>query len=104
MIGILYTTVASKEEAENLATSAIEAKMAACVNIFPGVISIYPWEGKIEHAEEYAIIFKTTTTNLLPLKEWVIQNHPYKVPAIVILDAESSDLFQSYISSEVKGE
>jgi periplasmic divalent cation tolerance protein len=38
----------------------LEKKMAACVNIFPGIISVYSWKEKIEHEEEHAIIFKTT--------------------------------------------
>jgi|GEM_PF-3124092 len=45
--------------------------MAACVNIFPGIISVYSWKEKIEHAEEHGIILKNTLEKLSFLQEWV---------------------------------
>jgi periplasmic divalent cation tolerance protein len=100
-IGLIYTTVASVAESDTLAFKAIEYKLAACVNILPSIRSVYKWDDQVETYDELGMIFKTSVEKLNPLKEWLIANHPYKVPAIIELPVNSSFAFQNYIQSSV---
>jgi periplasmic divalent cation tolerance protein len=96
-ISIIYTTVASMDDAEKLANSAVEGKYAACVNIIPKAVSIYEWEGKIERYQEYLMLFKTSTKNVDKLYDWIQSNHPYSVPAILKANVSTSDSFYQFI-------
>ena len=96
-IELLYTTVSSEAEAKDLAKTALRQRYAACVNIIPQAISLYEWEGKIEESSECLVIFKTSALQILLLKEWLMQNHPYTVPAILNGAINASQTFAQYI-------
>ena len=98
-ISILYTTVASKEDAENLSEQAIIAKLAACVNIIPNATSMYEWNGKLEKTSEFLIIFKTSDNKIEKLYQWILNNHPYDVPAILKTLVDTSVEFYSYVNN-----
>ena len=74
-IAFLYTTVNDKKLAEQLAEDAVREKRAACVNIIPGAVSVYAWEGNIEKSAECLLLFKTTTDNLKALESWIKTKH-----------------------------
>lgn len=79
-ISIVYVTVppaGADDVAKKLASSVIENKLAACVNIVPGITSVYWWEGKVEESAEQLLIMKTQTTLVERLTEHVQSNHPY---------------------------
>lgn len=101
-ISILYTTVTSLNVAEPIAAKSIEDKLATCVNIIPGCMSVYAKDGKIIKGTECYLIFKTTTEKISLLKEWLKDNHPYDLPAILEWDATSSPEFIEYIESAVR--
>lgn len=82
----LYITTPNKEEAQYLGKSLVEQKFAACVNIIPGMESIYHWEGKIESSEEVVIIVKTTKALEQEVIDFVKENHSYDCPCVVSLD------------------
>ncbi|NYZ62136.1 divalent-cation tolerance protein CutA [Luteimonas deserti] len=63
----------------------VEQRLAACVNIVPGVRSVYRWEGRVTVDDEVVLIIKTTAARLDALTEQVRQLHPYAVPALVAL-------------------
>eukprot|EP01012_Entosiphon_sulcatum_P010017 TRINITY_DN15789_c0_g1_i1.p1 TRINITY_DN15789_c0_g1~~TRINITY_DN15789_c0_g1_i1.p1 ORF type:complete len:122 (+),score=20.42 TRINITY_DN15789_c0_g1_i1:244-609(+) len=71
---------------ERLAAGIVEAKLAACVNILPGVKSVYTWKGKVETGEEHLLMIKTVREKVGLLKEWVAKNHPYDVPEVICAD------------------
>ena len=89
---LVYTTWPSIVEAEQAGRSLIERRLAACVNILPGMISHYRWEGKIERAEEAVMIVKTRSTLAEAVRTAVKEMHAYKVPSIVVLPVESVDM------------
>lgn len=101
-ISIIYTTIDSVNEAESLANEAVNKKLAACVNIFPETISIYSWKSGIEKAQECSLLFKTIPGKELRLKEWLILNHPYETPAVLLWEADSTVDFSTYIQNETK--
>jgi periplasmic divalent cation tolerance protein len=96
-ISIVYTTVATQQQAEDLAQEAIREKYAACANIIPGALSIYEWDGKIEKSQEFLIIFKSITEKLDDLCSWLSKKHPYLVPAILKANLDTTDKFYSYL-------
>jgi periplasmic divalent cation tolerance protein len=79
----VYITASSRDEADKIACMLIEEHLAACANIFPGVLSVYRWQGKIERAEECAIIAKTTSDKFVALQKRVKELHSYECPCIV---------------------
>ncbi len=87
MYNFVYITVPSLEEAEKIARTLLEKRLAACVNIFP-VKSMYWWEGKIETATEFAMIVKTRAEKFSELRDEVRKLHSYSVPCICALPIE----------------
>ena len=79
----VYAVFANAEEAERIGRIVIEERLAACINILPGVRSIYRWQGAVESAEEVAAVFKTTTANADALITRIASLHSYDVPCIV---------------------
>jgi periplasmic divalent cation tolerance protein len=86
---IVLTTVSSLEEAERIADSLVEQRLAACVNLLPGIKSVYRWQNAIEKAAEILLVIKTSTEKLPALETAVHELHPYDVPEFVIIDIES---------------
>ena len=78
----VYAVFATAEEAEHIGRTVIEERLAACINILPGVRSIYRWQGKIEDAEEIAAIFKTSNDKADALITRIAGLHSYDVPCI----------------------
>ena len=94
----MYTTLSDKQLAEQLAEEAVKEKMATCVNIIPGVTSVYIWGGQIEKSQESVLLFKTTQECLKALETWLIKRHPYELPAIIIGKVDCSYSFFHYIN------
>ena len=86
--GIILITVHDRKVADTLSEGLVSRKLAACVNIVPGVSSVYWWEGKLERAEELLLIGKTRLGLVPEITEYVKQNHPYTTPEILSLTIE----------------
>jgi periplasmic divalent cation tolerance protein len=87
----VYTTYPSLVEAENAGRRLVERRLAACVNILPGMVSHYWWQGAIERGEEVVMIVKTRASLVDRLCEAVKQAHAYTTPAIAVLAIEGGD-------------
>ncbi len=61
----------------------VDERLAACVNVLPGLTSIYRWQGKREQASEALLLIKTTTARYAALEETIVHNHPYELPEVV---------------------
>lgn len=68
-----------------LANLLLERRLAACVNLVPGVQSLYRWQGAIEQAEEVTLLIKTIASRYAEIEDLIYQNHPYDVPEIIAL-------------------
>lgn len=98
-------TAPDTETAERIAGALVEARLAACANIFPGVRSVYRWQGAIESAEEISAIFKTTAALAEAASALIVRLHPYEVPCIVSLpigEAGSHPGYLSWIGQETR--
>jgi periplasmic divalent cation tolerance protein len=80
-----FITAPSTDAARELAVGILQARLAACANVLPGVHSLFWWKGEIEHADETLIICKTRTALAKQLTEFVKHNHEYDVPEVVVL-------------------
>ena len=101
---LVYTTWPSIVEAETAGRKIVERRLAACVNILPGMISHYWWEGKIERAEEAVMMVKTRASLAEPVRAAVKELHSYTTPAIMVLPVESLDPdYHQWIVEETGG-
>lgn len=82
---LVYITAGSVEEAAKIGRALVEERLAACVNILPGMRSIYHWQGAIETAEEAVLIAKTRAPLVTPLVARVKELHSYDMPCAVSL-------------------
>lgn len=77
----------SPKESEALARALVEERLAACVNILPGVRSIYRWEGAVCDEVEDTLLIKTSAAHYEAMKTHLQALHSYSVPEIIALDA-----------------
>ena len=87
----VYTTYPSLVEAEQTGRALLEQRLAACVNILPGMVSLYRWQGAIERGDEVVMIIKTRAALAEAVREAVKARHSYSTPAILVLPVESVD-------------
>lgn len=98
---MVYVTYPALAEAERAGRAIVERRLAACVNILPGMVSHYWWEGKLERGEEAVAIFKTRAGLAEAVAEAVRASHPYATPAIVFLPVEGGDaVYLDWIEAE----
>jgi periplasmic divalent cation tolerance protein len=97
----VYATFPDIATAEEICRDMVEAGLAACVNILPGMRSIYRWQDKIEEVDEVVAIMKTRRDLTSELVAGIESMHPYDTPAIVALQiVEGSDRYLNWIVSE----
>jgi periplasmic divalent cation tolerance protein len=84
---LVYTTLPSVIVAQRFASAIVEQKLARCVNIIPAIISVYQWNNNIEQAQESVLLIKTFKKE--QVMQWIKDNHPYELPAIFSLEAET---------------
>ena len=79
----VYVTVPDKDVGRKVAEALVTAQLAACVNIIPGVESVYWWDGKINSDQELLLMIKSRAPHLSELTKKVISVHPYDVPEVI---------------------
>ena len=88
---IVFCTCENEQQARRLATDLVERRLAACVNILPGVHSIYRWQGRVENAEEVLLLIKTTESTFAALAHQIHELHSYETPEIVGIAISNAD-------------
>jgi periplasmic divalent cation tolerance protein len=82
---VALSTVAGAEDAERIARAVVERGLAACVNVVPGVVSVYRWKGAVERETEQLLVIKTTAERFEALRQALVELHPYEVPELIAL-------------------
>jgi periplasmic divalent cation tolerance protein len=82
---VVFSTCASREEAEKLARLVVEQGLAACASIVPGVRSYYRWQGAVETAEEHLLVIKSARRQFDSLTAAIERAHSYEVPEVLAL-------------------
>jgi periplasmic divalent cation tolerance protein len=84
-IRLIYSTTSNEEEAQKIGDNLVTNRLVACVNIIPGMKSIYHWQGKIEHDDECIMLAKTTSDNTEEVISRIKELHSYDLPCIVVV-------------------
>ena len=97
----VYTTFPSIVEAERAGRELVQARLCACVNMLPGMVSLYWWQGAIERGEEVVMIIKTRAALAEAIRAAVKRMHSYTTPAILVIPLESVDPdYHAWIEAE----
>jgi periplasmic divalent cation tolerance protein len=87
---IVFNTCPSQDVAETVASALVEKNLAACVNILPGITSVYSWQGKIEKDREVLLMIKTHHERYGAVEEEICKLHPYELPEVVSVSIDKA--------------
>jgi periplasmic divalent cation tolerance protein len=98
---IVYTTYPSLVEAHEAGNALVAARLSACVNILPGMVSIYRWKDAIAQANEVVMIIKTRAALAAAVSSAVKARHSYEAPAILVIPIERvDDAYLAWLTAE----
>jgi periplasmic divalent cation tolerance protein len=80
---LVLCTCPDQTVARDLARQLVEQRLAACVNLVPGLTSVYHWQGKLEQGTEVLLLIKTTAARYAALEKAIQARHPYELPEII---------------------
>lgn len=86
-VRIVFCTCPDAGTAERIARALVEERLAACVNILPGVASVYRWQGAVERADEVLLLAKTAADRVPALSARIAALHPYELPEVLAVEA-----------------
>ena len=99
----VHVTAPDAVTATRLARTLVEERLAACVQVLPGVTSVYPWEGRIETADEHLLLVKSTAGLFEDIRERVRSEHPYDTPEVVALPVHAIDpRYAAWLTASVR--
>jgi periplasmic divalent cation tolerance protein len=100
---IILSTCADREQAERIAHRLLEQHLAACINILPGVQSIYRWQGSVESAAEVLLLIKTSAALSGEVQSTIASLHSYEVPEFLVLPVSGgSEPYLAWLESSLR--
>jgi periplasmic divalent cation tolerance protein len=100
---IALITAPDAEHARRIARALVEERLAACVNLVPGVTSIYRWEGALHEEAEWLLLVKTQANRVAALAERLAVLHPYALPELVVLEpGGGSERYLAWVCAETE--
>jgi periplasmic divalent cation tolerance protein len=100
---LVLVTAPNRSVARRLAQHALEARLAACANLIPGIESHYWWQGRVERGQEILIVFKTRARQLAALERLIISRHPYDTPEILAVPlSQGTPRYLNWITASMK--
>jgi periplasmic divalent cation tolerance protein len=101
----IFTTIENKEDAEKIAKSLIEKRLAGCIQIIGPISSIYWWKNKIETSQEWLCIIKSKKKLYEEIEKSIKEIHPYEIPEIIAIQIISgSKDYLKWLDNELKKE
>lgn len=98
---VVFVTAKNRKEAVKIGEEMVHTKLAACVNIIPGIHSIYRWDRKIAKAQEVFLVLKSTKSRYRALEKAIKTMHTYEIPEIIALPVmEGLDKYLEWVRSE----
>jgi len=88
---LMISTAGSEEEAQGIARKLVEDRLAACVNVIPGIKSFFDWEGKLCREKEALILVKTVNNKSKEIINRIKKMHSYEVPEIIFLKVDEGE-------------
>ena len=99
---VVLVTCPDRAVAKRLAEALVRRRLAACVNIVPGIQSVFRWKGKVEQASEILLLVKTTAKAFQRLRRAILKLHPYDVPEIIALPVQAGHpAYLAWVSDSV---
>jgi len=99
---LVLTTCASEEEARRIARALVERRLAACVNIVPGLRSVYRWRGALEEESECLLVIKSRRDLFDELRAGIESLHSYELPELIALPVvEGSEAYLNWLEREL---
>lgn len=99
---ITLCTCPDEATAAELATGLVGEKLVACVNILPGIRSIYRWQGTVSDDAEVMMVIKSMAFRSADIESWLLEHHPYDVPEVISLEtAQVSKDYLAWIEASV---
>lgn len=99
---LVLCTCPDEDSAQLIAEQLVDNNLAACVNILPGIISVYRWLGSRERAQEHLLIIKSTSQVYSKLEETIRELHPYELPEVIAVPIENGNSdYLSWISDNI---
>jgi len=86
-IKVILTTISNLEEAKSLSRKMVENDLSPCIQLIPQITSIYKWKEKIYDESETLVLIKVLKNNELKVKQFIEENHSYKIPEIISINA-----------------
>jgi len=100
---LVITSLPDQASAEILAALLVGQRLAACVNLLAPCASVYRWQGKIEQAQEYPLLIKTTEDRYAALEASIRANHPYELPEIIAVPVtQGLPAYLQWVESETR--
>lgn len=97
---LILSTSPDRESAERIAGALVTERLAACVNIVPGIRSVYHWKGTLQSSEEHLLIIKAPSGHYATIQKRLLELHPYELPEIVAVPiAEGLPAYLSWLST-----
>jgi periplasmic divalent cation tolerance protein len=102
-IVVVLTTVADNDGAEVLARQLVEERLAACVNLFPAMVSFYRWQGQVAGDAERQMVIKTTRDRVPALETRLKALHTYDLPEFLVVSVDQgSEAYVAWVSEQVQ--
>jgi periplasmic divalent cation tolerance protein len=99
----LVTTVGALADAQRLAGLLLERRLAACVQIEPGLVSHYVWQGRVREEPELRLTIKTLPDRVAALQALFAEHHPYELPQFLSTVMDASDAYAAWVSETLAG-
>jgi periplasmic divalent cation tolerance protein len=98
----ITTTTGKRKDAEQIASELVSGRLAGCVQVSGPIVSTFRWQGKVETAEEWLCVIKTTRAQIAAIQDALKQIHPYEVPEIVVTPiVTGSEPYLKWLSEQV---
>jgi len=103
-LAVVLTTAGSEVEASRIARSLVETRLAACVNVLPGVASTYWWQGSVNTEDEWLLVIKTRADRFEEVRAAIRTLHSYEAPEVVMIEASAVDpAYAAWLDASLKG-
>ena len=94
---LILTTMPDDKRADELAATLVGEQLAACVNVHGPMMSTFRWKGALEREVERQIVIKTTRARLAAIEARLRALHPYELPELIVIGADSSDAYGRWV-------
>jgi len=98
---LVLTTIPLDFDADAFSGTLLAEHLAACVSVFPPMVSTYRWQGRVESASERQVVIKTTRPRLEALERRISELHPYELPELLVVAVSGGASYLAWLAGAV---